>query len=53
MSKSEISALNNKIMEALKASARKVFEDKVKNNKMIAVSRDGKVIVIKASELPL
>ena len=51
MSKSEISALNQKIMNALVFSSKKMFEEKLKNDSMMAIYHNGKVLVARASEI--
>jgi hypothetical protein len=51
MSESEISALNKKIMDALVFSSKKMFEEKLKNDSMMVVSHNGKVITARASEI--
>ena len=51
MSKSEISALNKKIMAAIVFSSKKMFEEKLKNDSMMVVSYNGKVITARASEI--
>jgi len=51
MSKNEISALNNKIMDAIVFSSKKMFEEKLKNDSMMAVYHNGKVVVAKATEI--
>ncbi len=51
MGKNEISALNKKIMDALVFSSRKMFEEKLKNDSMMVVDHNGKVITARASEI--
>jgi len=51
MNKEYLIILQQKIVEGLKLSAKKLVETKKKNNGKIAIYRDGKVIVINASEL--
>jgi len=51
MSKSEITDLNQKIMDALFFSSRKMFEEKLKNNSLMAISYNGKNIIASASEI--
>jgi hypothetical protein len=43
--------LQQKITEGLKLSAKKLLEAKKKNNGKLAVYRDGKVVVLNASEI--
>jgi hypothetical protein len=43
--------LQQKIVEGLKLSAKRLLEAKKKNNGKLAVYRDGKVMIIPASEL--
>jgi hypothetical protein len=51
MSKSEISALSKKIMDALVYSSKKMFEEKLKNDSIMVISRNGKTIIARASEI--
>jgi hypothetical protein len=51
MSKSEISALSKKIMDALVLSSKKMFEDKLRKDSTMVISRHGKMIIAKASEI--
>ena len=43
--------LQQKIAEGLKLSATKLLEAKKKNNGKLAVYRDGKIVVLNASEI--
>jgi hypothetical protein len=51
MSKSEMSNFTKKIMDALVYSSKKMFEEKLKNDSLMVVSYNGKVITAKASEI--
>ena len=51
MSASEVEALQNKIIEAVKMSSKKMFEEKLKKNSMMAIYHNGKVLVAPASEI--
>ncbi len=51
MDKQYIIELQQKIVEGLKLSAKKLLEAKIKAGSNMAIYRDGKVVVIKASEL--
>lgn len=51
MNKEYLITLQQKIVEGLKLSAKKLVETKKKNNSKIAIYRDGKVVIINASEL--
>ncbi len=51
MDKQYIIELQQKIVEGLKLSAKKLVEAKKKNNGKLAVYRDGKVVIINAAEL--
>lgn len=43
--------LQQKITEGLKLSAKKLLEAKKKNNGKLAVYRDGKIVILNASEI--
>jgi len=43
--------LQQKIAEGLKLSAKKLLEAKKKNNGKLAACRDGKIVVLNASEI--
>jgi hypothetical protein len=47
----EIGKLQDKIIEALVYSSKKMFEEKLKNDSIMAISHKGKIIVAKASEI--
>lgn len=49
--KQYILELQEKIKEGLKLSAKKLLEEKKKNDGKLAVIRDGKVVVLNASEI--
>ncbi len=51
MSKQEIEKLQDKIIEAVKLSSRKMFQKKLETNEMMAISHNGKVLVATASEI--
>ena len=51
MSKSEIAEWQDKIMKALTFSSKKMFEEKLKNDSLMVVSYNGKVITARASEI--
>ncbi|HEY0298744.1 MAG TPA: hypothetical protein VGB84_05945 [Arachidicoccus sp.] len=51
MNKEYLIILQQKIVEGLKLSAKKLVETKKKNNSKVAIYRDGKVVIINAAEL--
>jgi hypothetical protein len=51
MSKQEMTEFTEKIMDALVYSSKKMFEEKLKKDSIMAISRNGKIIVAKASEI--
>ena len=51
MSKSEIADLSKKVMDALMYSSKKMFEEKLKNDSVMVISRNGKTIIAPASEI--
>jgi hypothetical protein len=46
-----MSDLTKKIMDALICSSKKMFEEKLKNDSIMVVSHNGKVVIARASEI--
>jgi hypothetical protein len=51
MSKQDMADFTKKIKYALIYSSKKMFEEKLKNDSIMAISRNGQIIVAKASEI--
>lgn len=51
MNKTDIAEIKIKILKGIDISGKKLIEDKIREDGDVVISRDGKVVIIKAKDL--